>query len=94
MMIQLTEEDLLARMETFEDHFVERKVSGDEKDWLKTVVAFANSAPLGFPCILYIGVKDQGEIETPQRNLDEIQQRCCPGDRAFASRCHSRQKDK
>jgi len=74
-MLQLTEADLLARMKNFEDHFVERKVSGDEKDWLKTIVAFANSAPVGLPCVLYIGVKDSGEIETPQKNLDEIQRR-------------------
>jgi predicted HTH transcriptional regulator len=37
------------------------------------VVAFANSVPVGLPAVLYIGVKDNGEIETPQTNLDKIQ---------------------
>ena len=36
---------------------------------------FANSAPVGLPAVLYIGVKDEGEIETPQRNLDEVQKK-------------------
>src|SRR2546425_12900089 len=73
--VDFTEADLLARMRNFEDHLVERKVSKDEKDWKKTVVAFANSAPVGLPAVLYIGVRDNGEIETPQPNLDEIQRR-------------------
>jgi predicted HTH transcriptional regulator len=50
-------------MRNFEDHFVERKTAKDEKDRLKTVVAFANSAPFGYPSILFIGVKNSGEIE-------------------------------
>jgi predicted HTH transcriptional regulator len=70
----LSDADLLARLKNFEDHFVERKTSGDKKrDWLKTVVAFANSAPNGYPCVLYLGVKDNGEIEMPQVNLDGLQ---------------------
>ena len=73
--VDFTEADLLARMRNFEDHLVERKVSKDEKDWKKTAVAFANSAPVGLPAVLYIGVRDNGEIETPQPNLDEIQRR-------------------
>jgi hypothetical protein len=70
----LTDADLLARLKNFEDHFVERKTSGDKKrDWLKTAVAFANSAPNGYPCVLYLGAKDDGEIETPQKDLDTLQ---------------------
>ncbi|HXX72466.1 MAG TPA: ATP-binding protein [Candidatus Acidoferrales bacterium] len=67
--------DLLARLKNFEeDHFVERKTSGDsKKDWLKTAVAFANSGPTGFPCVLYLGVKDNGEIESKPVNLDTLQ---------------------
>jgi hypothetical protein len=73
MTVSLSDADLLARLKNFEDHFVERKTSGDKKrDWLKTVVAFANSAPNGYPCVLYLGVKDDGEIE-PQSNLDSLQ---------------------
>ena len=73
--VDLSEADLLARMKNFEDHLVERKVVSDEKDWKKTAVAFANSAPVGVPAVLYIGVKDSGEIETPQKDLDEAQKR-------------------
>jgi len=51
--VDFTEADLLARMRNFEDHLVERKVSKDEKDWKKTVVAFANSAPVGLPAALH-----------------------------------------
>jgi predicted HTH transcriptional regulator len=73
--IDLTEADLLARMKNFEDHLVERKTVRDDKDWKKTAVAFANSVPVGLPAVLYIGVKNNGETETPQANLDEIQKK-------------------
>jgi hypothetical protein len=73
MIAEMSDQDLLARMKDFEDHFVERKTCGDSKDWLKTVVAFANSAPIGYPCILYIGVRDKGEIEDRQTNFDSLQ---------------------
>jgi predicted HTH transcriptional regulator len=75
VIVQLSDADLLARMRNFEDHFVERKTVKDEKDWRKTAVAFANSAPIGLPAVLYIGVRNSGEIETPQRDLDEIQKK-------------------
>lgn len=73
--VELNETDLLARMKNFEDHLVERKVVGDEKDWKKTAVAFANSVPVGVPAVLFIGVRDNGEIETPPKNLDEAQKK-------------------
>jgi predicted HTH transcriptional regulator len=74
-MIDLNETDLLRLMKSGEDNFVERKVVGDHKDWKKTAVAFANSVPVGLPAVLFIGVTDNGEIETPPRNLDEAQKR-------------------
>lgn len=73
MIAEMSDADLLARMKNFEDQFIERKVFSDSKDWLKTVVAFANSAPIDYPCILYIGVRDNGEVEDQQPNLDSIQ---------------------
>lgn len=75
MIVQLSDADLLARMKNFEDHLVERKTVADEGDWKKTVVAFANSAPAGVPAVLYIGVRNNGEIETPQKNLDDVQRK-------------------
>ena len=71
--VSLNDADLFARLKNFEDHFVERKTSGDNRDFVKTAVAFANSAPNGYPCVLYLGVKNNGEIETPQVNLDTLQ---------------------
>lgn len=73
--VELNEADLLARMRNFEDHLVERKVVKDERDWKKTAVAFANSVPVGLPAVLYIGVRDTGEIEAPQQNLDEVEKK-------------------
>jgi predicted HTH transcriptional regulator len=70
---QFTDADLLARLKNTEDHFVERKTFGDSKDWLRTVVAFANSAPPGFPCILFIGVRDNGDLQGIGDNLDKMQ---------------------
>jgi Putative DNA-binding domain len=71
--VDLSDAELLARMKNFEDHLVERKTISDQKDWRKTVVAFANSAPVGLPAVLYIGVRDNGEIEAPQHDLDSTQ---------------------
>jgi predicted HTH transcriptional regulator len=71
-MINLTDQDILIRLSAFEDAFVERKTANDSRDWLKTVVAFANSAPVGNPTILFIGVRDNGEIEG-NNNLDSLQ---------------------
>jgi len=71
-MVELTDADLLLRLNNFEDNFIERKTSADHKDWLKTVVAFANSTPIGYPAVLYIGVKDDGTIEEAV-NLDTVQ---------------------
>jgi len=74
MLVELNDEDLLNRLTNFEDHFVERKTIGDHKDWVKTIVAFANSAPTGYPCVLYIGVKDSGEIEAGHHDLNKLQE--------------------
>ncbi len=75
IVVELNESELLARLRNFEDHLVERKTIKDERDWKKTAVAFANSVPVGLPAVLYIGVRDNGEIETPQQNLDDVQKK-------------------
>ena len=76
-MIEMSDADLLARLANCEDHMVERKTVADMNDSLKTVVAFANSAPIGYPCVLYIGVKDDGSFETrPQpQDFDSLQKK-------------------
>jgi len=73
MRSHLTNEELLLWLRDPEHHFVERKSYGDwKKDALKTAVAFANSAPIGSPAVLFIGVKDKGAIE-PEQDIDTIQ---------------------
>jgi hypothetical protein len=63
MNVGLTDDDILSRLSNLEDSFVERKTEGDSGDWLKTVVAFANSLPLGYPAILFIGVRNDGTVQ-------------------------------
>jgi hypothetical protein len=71
--VNVTEQELFARMRNFEDHFVERKTSSDGKDWVKTIVAFANSTPIDSYSVLFVGVRNSGEIEPPKTDLDELQ---------------------
>ncbi len=68
-----TNEELLLWLRDPEHSFVERKVFSDTKDWLKTVVAFANSTPIGYPAVLYIGVRDDCEPEGTSLDLDRFQ---------------------
>ena len=70
--VKLTDRELLMRLRATEDPFVERKTMNDLKDVLKTIVAFANSTPIGYPAVLYIGATDAGSIEVG-RNLDKAQ---------------------
>lgn len=72
MNIGLSDEDILSRLSNLEDSFVERKTEGDSADWLKTVVAFANSVPIGFPAILLIGVRNDGTVQGLE-NPDSVQ---------------------
>jgi predicted HTH transcriptional regulator len=58
-----TDDELRQRRNPSEDHFTERKSIGDHKDWLRTIVAFANSTPLEKYAVLFIGVRDDGAIE-------------------------------
>jgi len=71
--MEISDHDLFLKLRSFEDAFVERKTSADSKDWLKTIVAFANTAPVGYPAVLFIGVKDDGTSEGKQVNLDSLQ---------------------
>ena len=51
----LTEETLLLRLKGNEHDFVERKPRGQKGDWLQVAVAFANSAPIGWPAFPVCG---------------------------------------
>lgn len=68
----LSDSDIIGKLTVFEDQFVERKTSADSSDWLKTVVGFANSCPVGYPGLLLIGVRNDGAIEQ-RLNFDSLQ---------------------
>jgi hypothetical protein len=55
--------ELLALLHNGEDHLAERKTVRDKDGWVKTVVAFANSMPIGYPGVLFIGVDRDGKIQ-------------------------------
>jgi hypothetical protein len=56
--MRLSDEDLARLRKSAENHFVERKSFGDwKKDVVKTLVAFANSLPIGQPGFLFIGLR-------------------------------------
>ena len=73
--VDISDDDLLSRLATTEDNFIERKRFSDDREWLRTVVGFANSCPPSFPGVLFIGVYDNGTVETPTKpvNLDSLQ---------------------
>ena len=68
----LTNEEILLRLDDPEGSYIERKTKNDLNDCLKTVVALANSTPVGLYSIMFIGVRDNGEIE-PNLDLDRLQ---------------------
>ena len=74
-MIDLTDAELLLRLKDTEHSFVERKSVNDLGDCLKTVVAFANTAPIGFPAILFVGVTDKGDPEDKTADFDQLQRK-------------------
>jgi hypothetical protein len=67
-----TDEQLKDWKRPSEDSFIERKTSSDPSDWVRTIVALANSTPPGRCGVLYIGVRDDGSVEG-LANLDSLQ---------------------
>jgi predicted HTH transcriptional regulator len=67
------EPDLLRLLHSTEHSFVERKTIGDSKDWVKTVVAFANTVGDDQEGVLFIGATNDGEIQDPGSGLDKLQ---------------------
>lgn len=61
---RISDGELLRRLDSFEDSFVERKSLNDMKDVVKTCVAFANTCDVeGAPGILFYGMRNDGSIE-------------------------------
>jgi hypothetical protein len=83
-MTVMTTADLASKVAAHEDNFVERKPAAvKSRDIAKTVVGFANSVPEGREAILFIGVRDNGDIEgcvetdSLQKTILEICSRQC-----------------
>ena len=68
----LTEASLIARLRSTEHDFVERKPLKQNGEWLQAAVAFANSAPVGWPSVLFIGVDDKGNPQAPPDKLESL----------------------
>lgn len=71
-MAGIVRSELIARLEQHEDSFVERKPNASDLE--PTLVAFANSVPEGREAIIYVGVRDNGEIIGVE-NTDSIQKK-------------------
>jgi hypothetical protein len=68
--ISVSDADLLASLADTENSFVERKTTSDHRGWLKTAVAFANSCPIGYPGVLFVGVNNDGTIQRHDKPPD------------------------
>ena len=53
-MIQLPDADILALLRNGENSVVERKTVNDVDDVPRVLISFANSAPIGAPCVIFI----------------------------------------
>ena len=58
----------------WEDALLERKLESDQKDFLKTFVAFANSVRPGHTAVVLIGERDDGIVQGVS-NPDEMQKK-------------------
>jgi Putative DNA-binding domain len=67
-----TDDDILNRLTAVEDSTTERKPIADSRGWVKTAVAFSNSLAVGQPGILFVGVKDNGDIEEKETNFERL----------------------
>jgi hypothetical protein len=72
LVVPISDADILSRLCNSEDNFVERKPNGDKAGWLRSAVAFANSAPIGYPAVLFVGVDNSG-VPQQNGNLEELQ---------------------
>jgi Putative DNA-binding domain len=69
----MTNEDLIRLLHSTEHSFVERKTVADQRDWVKTMVGFANTLDTVATGVLFIGATDNGQIQTTDTNLDKLQ---------------------
>ena len=68
----LTDEALLLKLRSAEHDFVERKSRSQPGDWRQAAVSFANSAPIGWPAVLFVGVDDNGVPQQGPEKLEDL----------------------
>jgi hypothetical protein len=68
--VSVSDEDLISQVSDTESNFVERKLVKDHRGWLRTAVAFANSCPIGYPGVLFVGVENDGRIQRHDNPID------------------------
>ena len=68
----LTQESLILKLRSTEHDFVERKPAKQRGEWLQVAVAFANSVPIGWPAVLFVGVDDEGKPQQGAEKLEEL----------------------
>jgi schlafen family protein len=75
LLVSISDQDLISKLTDTEDHFTERKSVSDKGGWLQTAVAFANSCPIGYPAVLYVGVDSHGVVQRRDRpiNIEDLQ---------------------
>ncbi|MGA2429653.1 MAG: ATP-binding protein [Candidatus Acidiferrum sp.] len=66
---------MISKTTDTENNFIERKTASDTRGWPETAVAFANSCPVGFPGVLYVGVANNGTIQQHKdpMNFEKLQ---------------------
>jgi hypothetical protein len=74
LLISMSDEELISKVTDTENNFIERKSISDKGGWLQTAVAFANSCPVGFPGVLFVGVDNHGTIQRQKAvNFEDLQ---------------------
>jgi hypothetical protein len=68
----ISSESLELRLKSTEHDFVERKSRTDKGGWLRTAVAFANSTPIGWPAVLFVGADDNGNPQLATNDLEDV----------------------
>jgi hypothetical protein len=71
---------LVARLKNHEDNFVERKPEGvNASEIRQTLVAFANSTPIGTTAVLFMGIHNDGRIlgvGNPDKLQKTVREQC------------------
>jgi predicted HTH transcriptional regulator len=68
----ISPEVLELKLKSAEHDFVERKSKSDRGGWLETAVAFANSAPIGYPAVLFVGADNDGNPHLERTELEDV----------------------